>query len=57
MGNVIRMDLYRLHRALSFKVCLGIVFLLNIIEGPLGKLLYNIGKKLAEKNRKILKRS
>ena len=50
MGNVIRMDLYRLVKSMSFKVCLIIVFLLNIIEGPLGKIMYNLGKKLAEQN-------
>lgn len=50
MGNVIRMDLYRLVKSMSFKVCLIIVFLLNIIEGPLGKIMFNLGKKLAEQN-------
>ena len=49
MGNVIRMDLYRFRKALSFKVCLLIVFLLNLIDGPLGKLFFNIAKKIAEK--------
>ena len=50
MGNVIKMDLYRFRKALSFKVCLIIVFLLNLIEGPLAKILFNLGKSLAEKN-------
>ena len=50
MGNVIKMDLYRLVKSMSFKVCLIIVFLLNIIEGPLGKIMYNLGKTLAEKS-------
>ncbi len=50
MGNVIRMDLYRLVKSMSFKVCLIIVFLLNIIEGPLEKIMFNLGKKLAEQN-------
>lgn len=50
MGNVIRMDLYRLVKSMSFKVCLIIVFLLNIIEGPLGKIMFSLGKRLAEQN-------
>ncbi|MBQ2580664.1 MAG: hypothetical protein II574_03445, partial [Ruminococcus sp.] len=50
MGNVIRMDLYRLVKSMSFKVCLIIVFFMNLIEGPLGKIMFNLGKKLAEQN-------
>ena len=48
MGNVIRMDLYRLVKSASFKVCLIIVFLLNILDGPIEKVGFNLTKKLAE---------
>lgn len=48
MGNVIKMDLYRLVKSLSFKICLIIVFLLNLIDGPLEKIMFNLGKSLAE---------
>ncbi len=49
MGNVIRMDLYRLTKSLSFKICLLVVFLLNAIEAPVSKIIYNVGKSLLEK--------
>ena len=48
MGRVIKMDFYRLVKSLSFKLCLIIVFLLSVADGPIAKLFYNIGKKLAE---------
>ncbi|SDB09312.1 hypothetical protein SAMN02910317_00495 [Ruminococcaceae bacterium FB2012] len=48
MGNVIRMDLYRLRRALSFKIGLIIVFVMNLAEGPLTKIIYDVSKKIAE---------
>ena len=50
MGNVIRMDLYRLRKALSFKICLIIVFLLNALDGPITKIIFNIGKSFLEKS-------
>ena len=46
MIKVIKMDIYRLTKATSFKVCLIIVFLLNLISGPAEKLLFNLAKAL-----------
>ncbi len=46
MGNVIKMDIYRLLTSLSFKVCLIVVFLLNLADGPIQKLTYHLGKML-----------
>ena len=48
MGNVIKMDLYRLNKAMSFKVGLIIVFLMNLVEGPLSKIVFSITEKIAE---------
>jgi len=48
MGNVIKMDFYRLVKSLSFKICLGIVFLLSVADGPLSKIIYNVGRTIAE---------
>ncbi len=48
MGSVIKMDFYRLFTSLSFKICLGVVFLINLAEGPITKLVFNIGKSLLE---------
>ena len=48
MGNVIRMDLYRLLRSLSFKVCLIIVAVMSVIVGPIAKISYTITEKLAQ---------
>lgn len=48
MGNVIKMDLYRLVKSLSFKICLVIVFIFNVTDAPISKLIFNITKKVAE---------
>ena len=48
MGSIIRMDIYRLLTSLSFKICLGAVFLFNLAIGPVGKLIYNISKMILE---------
>ena len=48
MGNIIRMDIYRLVTSVSFKVCLGIVFFMNLLEGPVSKLIFNLGKMLVK---------
>ena len=48
MGNVIKMDLYRLVKSLSFKICLAIVFIFNLVGAPISKLIYNLTKKIAE---------
>ncbi|MBR4555529.1 MAG: hypothetical protein IKO27_08080 [Ruminococcus sp.] len=54
MGNVIRSDIYRLLRQKSFIICTAIVALLNLIIGPVGKLLYDISKRLAEGNDELM---
>lgn len=50
MGNIIRMDIYRLVTSLSFKVCLVIVFIVNLANGPLTKVIYNVSKMILEKS-------
>lgn len=44
MGNLLRMDLYRMWRAKSFKVCLILAFAVGLGETPLAKLLVDLGK-------------
>lgn len=48
MSRVIRMDFYRLTKMLSFKVCLSLVFLLNLVGGPLEKIIYDLAKTLVK---------
>ena len=48
MGNVIKMDLYRLVKSLSFKICLIVVLVLSLTDGPITKIVYDLGKKVAE---------
>lgn len=47
MGNLFRMDLYRMVRAKAFYVCLGIAFLLALISAPAEKLLFTLAKTLS----------
>ena len=47
MGNLLRMDLYRMTKAKSFIVCLAVSFLLALSSTPLEKLLYMIGNTIA----------
>ena len=47
MGNLIRMDLYRMRKGRSFLVCLILTFALGVVMEPLGKLLFNLSKSLA----------
>lgn len=48
MFNVIKMDIYRLVTSLYFKICIVIVFLLNLFEAPFAKLIFNLTVKLLE---------
>ena len=47
MGNLIRMDLYRMYRAKSFRVCLILAFVFAFASTPVGWLLFSLGKMLA----------
>ena len=42
MGNLIRMDLYRMNKAKSFRVCLILTFAFALASTPLEKLLYDL---------------
>ena len=44
MGNVLRMDMYRLFKSTSYKVIWICIALLNLLSGPVEKGLYLIGK-------------
>ena len=46
MGNLIRMDLYRMRKARSFWVCLILTFVFGLASTPLEKLLYSLGSML-----------
>lgn len=46
MGNIIRMDLYRLHKTVSYKVCLLIVALMNLVIGPMERGIYLLTKRM-----------
>lgn len=50
MSRVIRMDFYRLTKMTSFKVCLSLVFLLNLVGGPLEKIIYDLAKALVKES-------
>ncbi len=50
MGNLIRMDLYRMNKAKSFRVCLILTFALALISTPLEKLIYSLGNMLKVDN-------
>ena len=56
MGNVIRMDFYRLRRSLSFKICIITVLAFNLINGPLEKLIFNISKALVKNDPEALEK-
>jgi len=47
MGNLIKMDLYRMNKAKSFRVCLILVFVLALASTPLEKALTLLAKSLA----------
>ena len=47
MGNLIRMDLYRMLKARSFYVCLILTFALALVSEPLGKLLFMLANTLS----------
>ena len=47
MRNLFNMDLYRMFRAKSFKVCLGLAFLFAAAGLPLLKLLTNVAARLS----------
>ncbi|MBQ6373289.1 MAG: hypothetical protein IJJ45_02255 [Clostridia bacterium] len=47
MGNLIRMDLYRMFRSRSFYVCLTLVFVLALINMPLAKLLFRLAGSIS----------
>ncbi len=46
MGNLIRMDLYRMRKARSFKVCLFLAFCVALVSTPLLRLLFSLGELL-----------
>ncbi len=47
MGNLIRMDLYRMNKARSFRVCLILSFAFAMLSTPIEKLFYDLGKLLS----------
>ncbi len=47
MGNLIRMDLYRMRKARPFCVCLILAFVLALINVPMEKLLFTLAKSLS----------
>ena len=47
MGNLIRMDLYRMLKTRSFYVCLILSFALALVSEPLGKLLFTLANTLS----------
>ena len=47
MGNLIRMDLYRMNKAKSFRVCLLVTFLLALLSTPLIMALEALARMLA----------
>ena len=50
MHNLIRMDLYRMRKARSFRVCLILAFVFSLASTPLARLLYLLGKALSPKD-------
>ena len=44
MGNLIRMDLYRMNRGKSFRVCLILAFAVSLLSTPLEMLLFSLGR-------------
>jgi len=53
MANLFRMDLYRMFKAKSFKVCLIVSFLLSLGRMPAVKLLEMIARMVASEGQKI----
>ncbi len=47
MGNLIKMDLYRMNKARSFRVCLILAFILGLLSTPLEKAMYALGSLLS----------
>ncbi len=47
MGNLIRMDLYRMRKARTFYICLILAFVLALISAPLGKLMAMLADSLS----------
>ena len=47
MGNLIRMDLYRMRKAKGFNVCLLLTFVFSLASTPVAKALYSLGNKLS----------
>ena len=47
MGNLLRMDLYRMNKAKSFRVCLIVTFLLALLSTPLNMALEALARMLA----------
>ena len=47
MGNLIRMDLYRMNKARSFRVCLALAFVFALCSTPFEYLMVQLGKMLA----------
>ena len=47
MGNLVRMDLYRMFKGRSFKVCLIIAFVLALGQTPFGKLMVYLANMLS----------
>ena len=50
MGNLIRMDLYRMNKAKSFRVCLILSFVCALASTPLEKLMYSLASMLQTEN-------
>ena len=42
MGNLIRMDLYRMNKAKSFRICLILTFVFALLSTPLSKLMFDL---------------
>ena len=53
MANLFRMDLYRMFKAKSFKVCLIVSFLLSLGRMPAVKLLELLAKMVAQEGQQI----
>lgn len=48
MGNLIRMDLYRMLKSRTFRVCLILCFILALATAPVGKLLFTLARSLSD---------
>ena len=47
MGNLIRMDLYRMNRGKSFRVCLILAFVVSLLSTPVEELLISLARMLS----------